>query len=96
MSGRAGFPTADIDVGLLHDPKVIQLARRLQDASATAAHMAIYGALILESWSRGDRATLDESAPAWWVDSLEQVAENLAAVGLLDEERRIPAHAWTA
>lgn len=91
---RTGFPNADIDVGILHDPKVIALHRRGQDHHATADHVMLYLALILESWSRGGRATLDEAAPAWWPEPLDPSAMALRAVGLIDDENRIVTHAW--
>lgn len=94
MSRDAGFPIADLDAGLLADPKVVALARRLKDPRQTAAHVALYAAVILESWASGERATLDAAAPAWWLDDLDDVLANLQAVGLLDSEGRVPEHAW--
>jgi hypothetical protein len=96
MNPQDGFATANIDVGIAHDPKVLALARRLKDPLQTAAHLALYLTLVFETWSRGDRATLEEACPGWWTDELEPVAANLRVVGLIDEETRLPEHAFEA
>lgn len=94
MNREDGFPIADIDVGLFHDQKVLALARRLKDERETAAHVALYVNLILESWSAGDRVQLDEALPAWWVGDPEDARIALLAVGLIDDESRLPVEAW--
>lgn len=94
MSRDAGFAHADLDTGLLADPKIVALARRLRDPHATAAHVALYLATLLESWGSGERVSIDTAAPAWWLDDLDDVRANLAAVGLLDSEGKVPEHAW--
>jgi hypothetical protein len=91
---RAGFPRADIDVGFYHDPKINKLARHLRDPSRTMVCLGLYQSLILASWADGERVTLDDAAPAWWLDPLGDVAAELEAVGLVDAEGRIPEHAW--
>jgi hypothetical protein len=96
MSRDDGFPTADIDVGLFSDPKVIALARRLRDPLGTLVHVALYEAVVLASWRAGERVDFNIAAPGWFLDDLAQYVGNLQAVGLLDDDRRIPAHAWTA
>ncbi len=95
MNREDGFPIADIDVGLFHDQKVIALARRVRDERRTAATVALYTSLLLESWSAGDRVRLDEAIPAWWMAELDDVREDLRAVGLIDDDSRIPVDAWT-
>src|SRR5262245_36033923 len=95
MNREDGFPIADLDVGLFHDQKVVALARRLRDERQTATAVALYVNLILESWAAGDRVTLDEALPAWWVDAPDGIREDLHAVDLIDDESRIPADAWT-
>lgn len=94
MSRDAGFVVADIDTGLMSDPKVVALARRLQSADGTAAHLALYLAVVLESWAGGDRVSIETAAPAWWLAELDTPKANLAAVGLLDADGRIPEHVW--
>jgi len=96
VSRDTGFAIADIDSGLFSDPKVVALARRLHDAGATAAHVALYEALVLGSWGSGDRLTFEEALPAWWMEDASEVRANLTAVGLLGEDGRIPAKAWEA
>jgi hypothetical protein len=91
---RDGFPVADLDTGLLHDPKIIALARLVRDPRATAVYVALYLALVFESWARGSRATLAEACPAWWLDDIDDVAAKLIVVGLIDDGRRLPEHAW--
>lgn len=61
MNREDGFPIADLDVGLFHDPKVIALSRLIHDEAASATCLALYIALILESWGAGDRVTLDDA-----------------------------------
>jgi hypothetical protein len=95
MNREDGFPIADIDVGLFHDPKVIALARGARDERVTAARLALYLGLVLQSWAAGDRVTLDEAIPAWWMGDLEDDRGALCDVGLIDAESRIPDTAWT-
>lgn len=94
MSRGAGFEVADTDSGMLSDPKVLALARRLHDSTRTGAAIALYDATRLASWRDGARLTLDETVPGWWLDPVDDLAAALVAVGLLDSERRIPVHAW--
>jgi hypothetical protein len=91
---RDGFTIADIDTTLMSDPKVVALARRHRDPLKTAAAVAPYVGLLLASWRAGKRLTLEESAPAWFIDHLDLWADDLAAVGLIDGERRAHEHAW--
>lgn len=95
MSRDDGFAIADIDTGLLADPKIVALARRLRDPVQTAAHVALYVGLILESWGAGERLTFDAALPAWWLEDAGAIRANLAGVGLIDESGRLPDHAWT-
>src|SRR5688500_17359274 len=44
-----GFARADIDVGLLSDPKMRRLARRLPDEGAFASAVVAYVSTLLES-----------------------------------------------
>jgi len=96
MNREDGFPIADIDVGLFHDQKVLALARRLRDDRATAASVSLYLNLVLQSWAAGDRLTLDEAIPAWWMADLDGIRGDLRAVDLVDDESRIPVDAWTS
>jgi hypothetical protein len=94
MSREAGFSIADIDSGFVADPKVVALARRLHDQNVTAAYCLLYLSLVLASWKAGKRLTLDEGAPAWWTDSLDDARGHLEAVDLLDVDGRIHDRAW--
>jgi hypothetical protein len=96
MSRDDGFAIADLDTGLFSDPKVVALARRLRDPVQTAAHLALYQALVLGSWGAGARITFDEAVPAWWLGPSDEIRSNLAAVGLIDAAGRIPKRAWTS
>lgn len=91
---RDGMERADIDTALMADPKVVALARKLRDESKTMNAVGLYVATVLASWSAGDRLTLDEAAPAWWLGSWDDLADALAEVKLLDSERRVPQHVW--
>ena len=94
MTRADGFEIADTDTGMMADPKILALSRRLHDTIRTAAAVTLYDSVRLASWRAGRRLTLDETAPGWWLDSFEDLAGELGAVGLLDSERRIPLHAW--
>jgi len=93
---RDGFRVADADVNFYADPKVNALARRLRDPVRTAAYAALYDATVRASWQAGRRVTFDEALPAWWLDDPDDALANLRAVGLLDDEARIPEHAWAS
>jgi hypothetical protein len=96
MSRDDGFAIADVDTGFFADPKVVALARRLRDPVQTAAHLALYLALVLGSWGAGARITFDEAVPAWLLGPVDELRSNLAAVGLIDADGRIPKRAWTS
>lgn len=93
MSRDQGFTTADVHVGLLDDPKVRKLWRRLKDPAAMDAAIVTYLAVLLGSWAAGERVTAEDVAPLWAGD-LDLSA--LQHVGLLDPEGRIPEHAWSS
>lgn len=96
MSRDDGFAIADIDAGLFADPKIVALARQLRDPVQTAAHVALYQALVLGSWGAGERITLNDALPAWWLEPVDDIQAKLVAVGLLDGDGRIPEHSWDA
>ena len=96
MSRDGGFTRADIDTGLFADTKVVALARRLRDPVQTAAHVALYTAVVLVSWGADERIPLEDAVPAWWLDPIDEVRANLQAVRLLDSDGRIPEHAWAS
>lgn len=93
---RDGLDRADIDTAMMSDPKIVALSRRIRDPLRTMAAVGLYGAVLLASWKAGERLTLTEALPAWWMD-LELAAElgaDLIAVRLLDGEERVPKHAF--
>ena len=61
MSSRDGFARADVDTNLMHDPKVLALARRLGDHTRTAAALVLYTSTVLASWKARARLTIAES-----------------------------------
>lgn len=93
MSRDEGFGTADVDVGLLDDPKVRRLVRSLGDPDESAACALLYVALVLGSWAEGDRLTVDEAAPLWLAVTPDRRSA-LRAADLTDDEGRIPEAAW--
>lgn len=93
MSRDEGFAHADIDTGQLEDGKFRLLWRALNDASTMSIAVVAYHATVLASWAAGDRVSVDEAAPLWLVPG-PGIVQALLEVGLLDSERRIPAHAW--
>ncbi len=94
MSRDDGFKVADIDTGLPADPKVVALARRLRGGIRTAAAMGLHEALLLASWRLGERVTIDEALPAWFLDDPGDLVAALRDVRLIDAEGRIPERAW--
>jgi hypothetical protein len=93
MSRSEGFPIADVDVGVLDDPKVRALARSTRDEALVARAIVAYLSVVTSSWGRGERVTLEDAVPLW-ITGTEDLAGRLAAVGLLDSEGRIPERAW--
>lgn len=94
MTRDQGFRNADVDTGLMADLKVVALSRRLRDPVRTMAAVGLYVSVCLASWAEGRRLTVEESAPAWWFESVDDLAAHLVAVDLLDIEHRIPAKSW--
>lgn len=95
MSRDDGFGHADVDVGLLDDPKVRQLIRSTRDESLIARCLVAYTAVVLASWERGAPVSLEDAAPLW-LTGLEDIGERLIAVGLLGDDKRIPPKPWEA
>jgi hypothetical protein len=93
MSRDDGFGHADVDVGLLDDPKVRQLIRSTKDEGLIARCLIAYTAVVLASWERGTPLTLEDAAPLWLTD-LDDLRARLTAVGLVDEDGRIPPKPW--
>jgi hypothetical protein len=91
-----GFAIADVDVGLLTDPKVAALLRRVQDQHGAMDAIGLYLSLVLASWAAGDRLTLEETAPIWWTEPIDDLATDLVVVGLIDADHRIPEQAWAS
>jgi hypothetical protein len=96
MSREDGFSTADVDPGLMHDPKMIALARQAHDAGLTMSCVGLYLATLLASWRDGDRVSIEDAAPAWWSDPIDPFRARLEDVGLLDADGCVPPHAWDA
>ena len=93
MSHDDGFGIADMDVGLLNDAKVHQLIRATRDEGLVARCLIGYTAVLLASWQQGYRVPLEDAAPIWLTD-LDDLAERLCAVRLLDADHLIPMNAW--
>lgn len=81
---------ADIDVGLMHDTKVVALARRQQDPHVTGVTLMLYVSAVLASWREDRPCSIEESAPAWFLSPLGPVTADLIAVGMLDADGRVP------
>lgn len=96
MSRDAGFTRADVDTGLFADPKVVRLARHVRDPQRVAAATCLYVGLVLASWKAGERVTLEESAPAWFLEPVDELQTVLLAADLVDTDGRIPVHAWSS
>jgi hypothetical protein len=96
MSRDNGFSHADIDVGLFDDPKVRRLARLQRDPARTSASLVLYLSLVLESWADGDRLVVDDAAPTWFTDPVDDLVADLKAVELVDPEGRVKESSWAA
>lgn len=95
MSRDDGFAIADIDTGKLDDLKVRRLVRTTGDETLIARCLVALEAIQLTSWKQGERVTLADAAPLW-MTTIDELAERLREVGLLDDEDRIPEHAWNS
>lgn len=90
---RDKFRRADINVALLDDPKFKRLWRVVRDQVVMNEAVVLYLATVLESWSNGERVSVDDAEPIWMVPSPGTV-DHLKAVGLLDDDGRIPEATW--
>ncbi len=93
MSRDDGFRIADVDVGILDDPKVRQLVRATRDEGLVSRCLVGYLACVTSSWGRGERVGLQDAAPLW-LTNLEELGTHLAEAGLLDADARVPQAAW--
>lgn len=93
MSRGDGFPIADVDVGILDDPKVRALVRVTRDEATITRCLTAYWAVLMASWGRGERVALEDATPLW-ITGIEDLKERLVTVGLLDTEGRIPERSW--
>jgi len=93
MSRDEGFRNADVDVGLLDDPKVRQLVRSTRDEALVARCLVAYVATLTSSWGQGQRVALEDAAPLW-MTGVSDLRDRLVDVGLIDPDGRIPERAW--
>lgn len=91
MSSRDGLSWAKVDTGLLHDAKVVQLARLQRDEQRTAATVTLYLSAVLASWRSDEPISAAVAAPAWWLGDVAPIVADLVAVGLLDADGSVPA-----
>ena len=94
MTRDAGFTHADVDVGLLDDPKMRQLIRSTDESLALRCAIG-YIATLLTSWQRGAPVALEDAAPLW-LTALDEVGEHLARVGLLGDDHQVPPKPWAS
>ena len=81
----------DVSTSLPDDRKFRALARRHPDLLAAAGWA--YLGLLAMSWREGERLTLEEGWPAP-LPYDEAAADALREARLVDDELRIPEHAW--
>lgn len=91
MSRDDGFSIADLDVGFLRDVKVRRLRLHLPEDDVAPTTL-LYLALVLSSWEEGFRLSVME-ADSPYPATAERIAA-LQACELIDDEQKIPAHAW--
>lgn len=90
---RRGAVRADVDTGLMDDPKVKKLVRRQRNEQATATTLVVYIATLLDSWAEDEPIAAVDAVPGWITmsdESIERVIADLKAVELLDASGRIP------
>jgi hypothetical protein len=93
VSRDGGFDRMDVSTSLPDDRKFRALARRHPDLLAAAGWA--YLGLLAMSWREGERLTLEEGWPAL-LPYDEAAADALREARLVDDELRIPEHAWAA
>ena len=91
MSRDDGFALMDVSTAIHNDPKFKRLKRAAPD-KLPAAFM-VYVATLAESWREGCRVVVDDAWPAL-LDFDADLADELVAVGLLDEGGFIPEQVW--
>jgi hypothetical protein len=87
-----GFQLANIDVGLLADPKFLKLLRLVPDDGERACAILIYLQTVLQSWQDGRRLTVAEAEGLW--EATPERIKALVAARLIDAEHRILESAW--
>ena len=95
MTRPDGFQIADIDVGLLSDPKVRRLWRLLRDQGLMCEALMLFVSTLLESWSSGCRVAVDEAMPMW-LEPSDGVLEALRKADLLTPDGRVSESGWVA
>ena len=88
-----GFDRMDVSTSLPDDQKFRALARRYPDKLAPAGWA--YVSLLALSWREAGRLSLDEGWP-FGLPWDQEAADALLAVGLVDEEYRLPEKPWEA
>lgn len=90
MGSRHGVSRADIDVGLLHDRKMVALARRYRDDASTSMAIVLYLSAVLASWREDRAVSVEEAQPAWMLGGVDGYVAELRTVGLVDESGCVP------
>jgi hypothetical protein len=88
-----GLRTADTDIDLPHDAKFVRLWRLLRDEILMAHARVLHEDLRCASWREGERVTVEQAASVWLNPNPDVIAAMVKA-DLLDDEHRLPDHAW--
>jgi len=91
MSQSDGFDRMDVATSIADDRKFRQLGRRHPELLGAAGWA--YVGLLAASWREGQRLTLEEAWPVLLPDD-PAVSAALLEAGLVDDDQRIPWHAW--
>jgi hypothetical protein len=91
MSRRDGFPVMDVSTDFVNDPKFRRVQRVNPDHVAPA--IAVYMAVLGESWKAGERASAVDAWPVL-LPYDEGVIQSMQAAGLLDRRSQITVKAW--
>jgi hypothetical protein len=92
---NSGLRTADTDIHLPFDLKFVRLWRMLHDQALMCEARTLHEDLRCASWREGERVTVEQAASAW-LDPNPDVIEAMVKVDLLDDEHRLPDHAWVS
>lgn len=92
MSRGDGFAIVDHAATFLHDVKLRRLRRTAPDEAEGAIRTLLYLSLRDSSWYEGERLSVEDADRPY--EATDERIAALVAVGLIDDEHRIPESSW--